>query len=190
MHETNGSEQAQESAPKTSASPEPKLAEKVWWVTLISWGLPLSVFAVPVLLVSGGSVGLGIFLFIIGLLVWQEVHVRFLEPRRFATQEDLKLYRKLKREKAQKKSAEFLKSYGEKHAQEYYSKRIAARKPLACPKCGSQQLHTGQRGFKVGRAVAVGVLTGGAGALLAGAAGKNQIMVTCIHCGHAWKAGS
>lgn len=57
-----------------------------------------------------------------------------------------------------------------------------------CPKCYSTQVSANKRGFKMGRAVVAGTLTLGAG-LLAGAAGKNKIEVTCLKCGHKWKAG-
>lgn len=57
-----------------------------------------------------------------------------------------------------------------------------------CPKCYSTQVSANKRGFKMGRAVVAGTLTLGAG-LLAGAAGKNKIEITCLKCGHKWKAG-
>ena len=57
-----------------------------------------------------------------------------------------------------------------------------------CPKCYSTQVSANKRGFKMSRAVVAGTLTLGAG-LLAGAAGKNKIEVTCLKCGHKWKVG-
>lgn len=57
-----------------------------------------------------------------------------------------------------------------------------------CPKCYSTNISANKRGFKMGRAVVAGTLTLGVG-LLAGAAGKNKIEVTCLKCGHTWKAG-
>jgi len=57
-----------------------------------------------------------------------------------------------------------------------------------CPKCYSTNISANKRGFKMGRAVVAGTLTFGVG-LLAGAAGKNKVEVTCLKCGHTWKAG-
>ena len=57
-----------------------------------------------------------------------------------------------------------------------------------CPKCYSPNLSANKRGFKFGRALVGGVLTLGVG-VLAGAAGKNKVEVTCLKCGHKWKAG-
>lgn len=57
-----------------------------------------------------------------------------------------------------------------------------------CPKCYSTNLSANKRGFKFGRALVGGMLTFGAG-VMAGAVGKNKIEVTCLKCGHTWKAG-
>lgn len=57
-----------------------------------------------------------------------------------------------------------------------------------CPKCYSTNISANKRGFKMGRAIVAGTLTFGVG-LLAGAAGKNKVEVTCLKCGHKWKAG-
>lgn len=57
-----------------------------------------------------------------------------------------------------------------------------------CPKCYSTNLSANKRGFKFGRALVGGMLTFGVG-VMAGAVGKNKIEVTCMKCGHTWKAG-
>ena len=57
-----------------------------------------------------------------------------------------------------------------------------------CPKCYSTNITANKRGFKFGRAIVAGTLTLGVG-LLTGAAGKDKIEVTCLKCGHTWKAG-
>ncbi|MFZ4401485.1 MAG: CFI-box-CTERM domain-containing protein [Bacteroidales bacterium] len=59
---------------------------------------------------------------------------------------------------------------------------------IGCPKCGSTQLTTNEKGFSGGKAVAGAVLTGGIG-LLAGFHGKNKIIITCLACGKKFKPG-
>lgn len=61
---------------------------------------------------------------------------------------------------------------------------------ILCPKCGSSQIHSDKRGFKVGRAVTGTVLTGGlAIGALAGGIGMNKIELTCLSCGVRFKIG-
>ena len=57
-----------------------------------------------------------------------------------------------------------------------------------CPKCYSTQVTANKKGFGVGKVVVGAIATGGIG-LLAGGIGKNKIQVTCLKCGHQWKAG-
>jgi len=59
---------------------------------------------------------------------------------------------------------------------------------IACPKCGSDQLYAGKKGFSGKKAVAGAILTGGIG-LLAGTIGSNKILINCLNCGHQWKPG-
>lgn len=59
---------------------------------------------------------------------------------------------------------------------------------VRCPHCGSAQLSVGKRGFKAGRAIGWGLLTGGIG-LVTGAIGANKTKVTCLKCGHSWIIG-
>ncbi|MEE9214112.1 MAG: hypothetical protein V3U54_04840 [Thermodesulfobacteriota bacterium] len=60
--------------------------------------------------------------------------------------------------------------------------------PIKCPKCGSAQLTANKQGFGPGKAAIGGVLTGGIG-LLAGFIGSGKLKITCLKCGHVWKAG-
>lgn len=60
---------------------------------------------------------------------------------------------------------------------------------LACPKCSSTQVTAQKQGFGAGKAVVGGALTGGIG-LLAGFLGSRRIRITCLQCGHSWKAGT
>lgn len=58
---------------------------------------------------------------------------------------------------------------------------------VRCPRCSSTQITAQKRGFKVGRAVGVGIATGAIGGLIAGATGKNKVIITCLKCGHEWR---
>ena len=59
---------------------------------------------------------------------------------------------------------------------------------VRCPKCGSNQLTANKKGFSGKKAVAGAVLTGGIG-LLAGTIGSGKVIITCLACGHRFKAG-
>lgn len=59
---------------------------------------------------------------------------------------------------------------------------------LCCPKCRSKELHSEQKGFSGGKALAGAVLTGGIG-LLAGTIGSKDVRITCLKCGNHFKAG-
>lgn len=59
---------------------------------------------------------------------------------------------------------------------------------LCCPKCSSQELHAEKSGFSGGKAVVGAALVGGVG-LLAGTIGSRDIKITCLKCGHQFKAG-
>jgi tellurium resistance protein TerD len=59
---------------------------------------------------------------------------------------------------------------------------------IRCPKCGSTQITSGNKGFSVGKAV-VGDIVAGPVGLVAGAIGSKKTIITCLNCGHEWKAG-
>ena len=59
---------------------------------------------------------------------------------------------------------------------------------LRCPKCNSTQLSSNKKGFSGGKALTGAVLTGGIG-LLAGTIGSGNVVITCLKCGHKYKAG-
>ena len=83
------------------------------------------------------------------------------------------------------------KKEAERRAQEELQQRIQQMDrdgTVYCPKCYSTNITAQKRGFKFGRALVGGVLTLGVG-VMAGAVGKNKIEVTCLNCGHTWKAG-
>ena len=56
---------------------------------------------------------------------------------------------------------------------------------IRCPRCGSENVEGGKKGFSAGKAIVGGILTGGIG-LLAGAAGRNKLQYTCLKCGYTW----
>lgn len=59
---------------------------------------------------------------------------------------------------------------------------------IKCPKCLSAHLTANQKGYNAGKALGGAVLTGGIG-LLAGFHGSKDVMITCMACGHSFKAG-
>ena len=62
--------------------------------------------------------------------------------------------------------------------------------PIKCPKCYSTQIHADKRGFKTGRAIAGGLITGNILVTMAsGGIGMNKIELTCLKCGHKFKPG-
>lgn len=60
---------------------------------------------------------------------------------------------------------------------------------ICCPYCGSKNLHSEQKGFSGGKALAGAVLTGGIG-LLAGTIGSKDVQITCLKCSKTFKAGN
>lgn len=63
-----------------------------------------------------------------------------------------------------------------------------ADEEVKCPRCGSTQISADKKGFGVGKAV-VGAAMVGAVGLAAGGIGSKKVIVTCLKCGHQWKAG-
>lgn len=60
---------------------------------------------------------------------------------------------------------------------------------IKCPKCRSNQLTANKKGFGLGKAAVGGLLLGPVG-LLGGLVGGGKVKITCLKCGHGWKAGS
>jgi hypothetical protein len=67
---------------------------------------------------------------------------------------------------------------------------LSKKGEIRCPKCGSSQITANKQGYKVGRAVGVGLLTFGIGGLVAGAIGAGNVNITCLNCGNTWRAGT
>lgn len=59
---------------------------------------------------------------------------------------------------------------------------------IRCPKCNSNQLYAGKKGFSGKKAAAGAIITGGVG-LLAGTIGSNKIKITCLNCGYVFHPG-
>jgi len=62
------------------------------------------------------------------------------------------------------------------------------KNPVACPKCGCEQISADKQGFGAGKAIGGALLTGGIG-LLAGFINSRAVWVTCLRCGNQWRAG-
>ncbi len=72
-----------------------------------------------------------------------------------------------------------------------------ATQSIRCPKCHGTQLSVNKRGFGVVKGAMLGIagaLTGGialgAAGLATGNIGKGKVDITCLKCGHQWKAGN
>lgn len=57
-----------------------------------------------------------------------------------------------------------------------------------CPKCKSTSITANKKGFSLVKG-ALGVATVGVYGVVAAGHGKNKVIVTCLKCGHKWKAG-
>lgn len=80
------------------------------------------------------------------------------------------------------------KAYSEQGKREQEEREARMKTEIRCPKCGSNQLTAGSKGFGLGKAVAGGLLLGPVG-LLSGFIGKGDVMLSCLRCGNRWKAG-
>lgn len=57
-----------------------------------------------------------------------------------------------------------------------------------CPRCGGTQLSANKKGYGLGKAALGGVLLGPVG-LLGGFVGSGEVKITCLKCGHVFRAG-
>lgn len=80
------------------------------------------------------------------------------------------------------------KNFEEAQARAKALAKAKAEAPVKCPKCGSTQISANKKGVSAGKAIAGAVIAGGVG-LLAGALGSNEVIITCLKCGHKWRAG-
>lgn len=59
---------------------------------------------------------------------------------------------------------------------------------LKCPRCGSTSLSGNKKGYGVGKGL-IGAAVAGPFGLVAGNLGSKKVIVTCMNCGHKFKAG-
>ncbi len=59
----------------------------------------------------------------------------------------------------------------------------------SCPRCGSQHVVAGTKGFRLKRAAGGFLLLGGVG-LLGGVLGSKEMTLGCMSCGHRWEPGA
>lgn len=59
---------------------------------------------------------------------------------------------------------------------------------IFCPKCGSSNIHAAKKGYSIKKGILGGLFFGRTG-LLAGAIGKDDVVMTCLECGHQFKPG-
>lgn len=76
----------------------------------------------------------------------------------------------------------------EKKSKQVKRARASGDSPVTCPVCGSAQLSAGKKGYDAGAGCCGAILVGPLG-LLCGAAESSDVMITCLKCGHQWKAG-
>lgn len=91
--------------------------------------------------------------------------------------------RKLTREEAIAERNTTKKIFNSSNKEEYIKKRNEGI--LCCPKCLSENINTGQKGFSAGKGI-LGGLTFGVVGLTAGAIGSSKVKCTCLDCSHAF----
>ena len=57
---------------------------------------------------------------------------------------------------------------------------------IQCPKCNSIQISAQKKGFGLLKAIA-GIFVAGPIGVVAGAIGKDNVLITCLNCGNKWK---
>ena len=60
---------------------------------------------------------------------------------------------------------------------------------IRCPRCGSRNVAAMKEGYS-GQKACLGVMCYGPIGLLSGQAGANKIFISCLKCGHQWRASS
>jgi|SRR5690554_3628976 len=60
---------------------------------------------------------------------------------------------------------------------------------IKCPKCMSQNIHAGKKGFSTGKAIAGTIIANPVVGAIAGTHRSNKIVLTCLNCEHQFKPG-
>ena len=179
---------SQEKTPPTQepALPTYKLSAKAGKIKATRILITLSGIAGGALLFLKLSMILGV-VFFLASLVASTIYGEKTEPLRFASEEDYKIYKEEKRKAAQIAAKKNIESIQRMNLLPKQPKK-SDNSPVSCPKCNSTQFHADKRGFNLGRAVVGTIATLGVG-VVAGAIGKDKIILTCLVCGHSWPAG-
>lgn len=83
---------------------------------------------------------------------------------------------------------EATKEYSYEDALAHLREQPSPKGPVKCPSCGSTEFSANKKGFSGVKALAGGVVLGPVG-LLGGLHGAGVVKVTCLKCGHVWRAG-
>ena len=99
-------------------------------------------------------------------------------------------WRKTIKPSAKQKKSSFARLYEEALATQETIRENKEKGIACCPKCGSTSLSAGKKGFSLGKAAVGAALTGGSigYGLIAGSLGSGKTVITCLNCGHQWKA--
>lgn len=100
---------------------------------------------------------------------------------------------KFMRERKKIEIEKMLESNKEKEAEMEERNEYLAQKDTTiaqCPKCGSTSLSADKKGFSITKAIVGTLLVDPLIGVVAGNAGKNKVIVTCLKCGHQWQAGN
>ena len=102
-------------------------------------------------------------------------------------QKKLEAYKQKSKEKEEmarlRNTGRTVSPYKESRYQSIHNNNVAR-----CPKCGSTSLTANKKGFSATKGV-IGLAVSPLAGAVVGSTGKNKVIVTCLKCGHQWKAG-
>lgn len=107
------------------------------------------------------------------------------DPEFAKLEEEKKALKLAKKEKKQQQAQLFLQVREENKRRK---QGLNSQGQITCPKCGSTQLHAGKKPLSLKRAVAGTLLLNPVGGVI-GAVTSKKLIITCMNCGHHWKAG-
>lgn len=88
----------------------------------------------------------------------------------------------------QQRELEEAQRQSEQHQQQIKLQKKQYDSMLKCPRCGSTSLSGNKKGYGVGKGL-IGATVVGPFGLVAGNLGSKKVIVTCMNCGHRFKAG-